>query len=238
MQGMTSNINDFREIHKGKSFAVLGSSPTINLYRGEQDVSIAVNGSVMCDAVERADYFMAGDKDSAKRGWFEKSMDFADSRIIATFIAPFDHLVLSDEEERSELQRLLEDDKVHQREPGGNIKFSPNFRNLVRPHGIFEYADIWEEEICPDQQKLCRGGTISGVACQMALIMGASEVHLYGCSFGTPEQGHYGYNNKNEPGGIRFDHPPTMDYILSRLVEHNVGVYSHGFTKLQVPEEI
>ena len=243
---MKASINKFREIHLDKTIAVLGSSPTINLYQGNEDVSIAVNGSVMCDSVRnigrKIDYFMCGDRYSPDRQWFRESMEICDTRIIPTFIAPFDPIVLPDKSERSFLKRILEKDAGYER--NGNISFSPEFNNIQEPHGIFEYADLWEQEIGPNQRKLCRGGTISGVAAQMAMIMGAKEIHLYGCSFGKPGSNlnHYGYDNKGEPGGITNFHPVRMDYILSMIVSpqtslREIKVISHGFTTLRIPEK-
>lgn len=237
---MTSKIDKFRNIHRGASFAILGSSPTINLYRGDQDISIAVNGSIKCGAVTHADYFMCGDKQSPFRGWFKSSLDICDVRIMAPFVAIYDPVVIGDPAERERLQSELEGDEIHQREPGGNILFSPDFESLRDPHGVFDYAETWQERICPEQKRLCRGGTISGVAAQMALVMGSDELHFYGCSFGTPENGsHYGYDNKGEPGEIRKDYPIIMDYILSRIrSEGDVRIISHGFTNLRIPEKL
>lgn len=234
MQG----IDKFRYIHKGMSFAILGSSPTINIYRGQQDISIAVNGAVLCDPVERADYFMAGDKNSPYRRWFEESYKKAKTRIVATFVAPYDKIVCSSFDQRKKFQNMLEADYFHQSDPGGNIRFSPDGLVPSGDHGIFVYADIWEEKICIDQKRLCRGGTISGVAAQMAMVMGAKEIHLYGCSFGDTNRKHYGYDNKEEPGGIDPNHIFTMDYILSRIKLSGVEIFAHGHTNLRLPKKI
>jgi len=235
---MTSRIDKFRGIHQGRSIAVLGSSPTIGLYRGREDVSIAVNGSILCDAVTKVDYYMCGDKNSPHRKLFNPSFDVADRRIVTTFIAPYDHLVIPDEAKRKNLQEILERDELHKKEAGGNIRFSPPDMIAQNPHGIFDYADIWEEEICPNQNRLCRGATISGVAAQMAMVMGAKEIHLYGCSFGDIGGVHYGYDPLNDPGGITNSHPITMDYLLSRIRLSGVEIVSHGETRLRVPRKV
>jgi hypothetical protein len=150
-------------------------------------------------------------------------------------VAPYDPSVLPNELERNGLQKILEKDEHHQNAGGGNIEFSPEYMQAAEPHGIFDYADIWEEEIKPEQKKLCRGGTITGVAAQMAMIMGAKELHLYGCSFGDTGNGHYGYDHKGEPGGILNTHPVVMDYILSKIRDYGVDIYAHGPTNLRVP---
>lgn len=232
---MKANIDKFRNLHNGARIAVLGSSPTIRYYESKEDISIAVNGSVNCEPVKRADYFMCGDKESHKRRWFDVSRSSCNHRILATFVAPYDFEVLPDLSERSRLVKEIESDEAHLLNAGANIRFSPDFRKVSEDHGIFEYADIWEQEISKGQERLCRGGTISGVAAQMALVMGASEIHLYGCSFGNENGDHYGYDPGKEPGNISKTHPVTMDYILSRIMANGVKVFSHGFTNLRTP---
>lgn len=235
---MKANIDKFRGIHPKSSIAILGSSPTIKLYKGEEDISIAVNGVVMCNLPNTPEYYMCGDKESFRRTWFEHSKTKARTRIVATFVAPYDSLVLPNENERSKLQKILDTDEFHMSDKGGNIKFSPDFEEIEEPHGIFKYADIWEEKINPDQKRLCRGGTISGVATQMAMIMGAKEIHLYGCSFGKPpKEEHYAYDNKKEPGGINKNHPIVMDYILSMINLYGIKIYSHGYSNLSIPKK-
>ncbi|MCR4284741.1 MAG: hypothetical protein NUV97_01695 [archaeon] len=237
---MKTNIQDFRGIHDGATIAILGSSPTIQLYNGREDVAIAVNGASICDTIKEygADYFVCGDKMSPWRAWFGGSRETCRSRLLAPFVAPYDSQVIPDESERTVLASQLEENVFHQEEKGGDIGFSPDFTRIAVPHGVFVYSELWDQKIHKGQEKFCRGGTISGVAAQIALVMGAKEVHLYGCSFGKPDPSgrHYGYDNGNEPGGIDSFHPIKMDYILSRLVEEGVDVFSHGFTNLRVPK--
>lgn len=235
---MTSRIDRLRNLHIGATVALLGSSPTISLYEGNEDISLAVNGAVCCPHVGNVDYFVCGDKKSPERRWFEVSYQKAARRIVATFVAPYDRLVCPPSQLTSNFRAVLENDSIHQDEPGGNIRFSPSNLQPAPPHTIFDYADIWEEEIRPEQKRLVRGGTISGVAAQLALIVGAKELHLYGCSFGNTPKGHYGYDNKGEPGGIDPTHPATMDYILARIRSYGVEIFSHGETRLQVPLRI
>lgn len=233
---MKASISKFQGIHDGARIAILGSAPTIHLYHKEEDYSIAVNGAIMC--VDTSDYFMCGDKISHNHLWFKPSQERGGIRIIAAFIAPYDKIVIPNDKERKKLKNRLENSLIHQREGGGNIRFSPKFRYIQDPNGVFEYADIWEEEICPTQQRLCRGGTISGVAAQMAKVMGAGEIHLYGCPFKTLDKGHYGYDNRGEIGRVGSTQPATMDYILSRLRHHGTKIFSHGESALTIPERV
>jgi len=239
---MKTNIENFRNLHDGARITILGSSPTIKLYEGEEDVAIAVNGASICDVVKEfgADYFVCGDKNSPSRKWFEESRKTCKSRLVASFIAPYDYEVILNSLERDIFRDILVENGNHQNHYGGDIRFTPDFQEIASPHGVFIYADLWEQEISSDQRRFCRGGTISGVAAQIALVMGAKEIHLYGCSFGRPNGSnvHYAYNNGIETGGIQHFHPIRMDYILSRLVEEGVRIVSHGFTKLRVPEKI
>ncbi len=74
------------------------------------------------------------------------------------------------------------------------------------------------------------------MAAQLALVMGAAEIHLYGCSFGTlPGDSHYAYDNRQEPGGIDANQVRRMDYVLSEIGSWGVRIYSHGWTTLKYP---
>ena len=214
--------------HSGKSIAVLGSSPTINLYRGEEDVSIAVNGSVLCDSVRHADYFLCGDRKSHRRRWFEPSFQIARHRVVPTFVAPYDPVVIPDSELRRVLVEALRAAQHHKQFVHQSLHPSPG-------HTIFQYAPFWREHtISPSQTRLCSGATIAGVAIQLAFLMGAREIHLYGCSFGTPPgQPHYGYDNKGEAGGIGPHHLPNMNDMISQIISQGTNVYSHGWSSLK-----
>jgi len=239
---MRTNIEKFRGIHEGASVAILGSSPTLKLWKGQEDVAIAVNGASICEVVRKrgAKYFMCGDKMSPQRGWFEGSRETCESRLVASFVAPYDYQVIPDAAERARLMERLRDDDYHQSEPGGNIEFTPDFGEIAVSHGVFLYDDLWNQRIHTSQKRFCRGGTVSGVAAQMAAVMGSKDIHLYGCSFGTPggQDAHYAYDNQGEPGGIDTFHPIRMDYILSELAEEGAKITSHGFTRLRVPGKV
>ncbi len=214
--------------HSGESIAVLGSSPTIDLYRGEEDVSIAVNGSVLCDSVREADYFLCGDRKSNKRSWFEPSFKIARHRVVPTFVAPYDPAVIPDSKVRRVLVEALHAAEHYKQFVHDSLQPAPG-------HTIFQYAPFLREPtISPSQTHLCSGGTIAGVATQLAFLMGAREIHLYGCSFGTPPgQPHYGYDNKGEAGGIRRHHLSNMNDMISQIISQGTKVYSHGWSSLQ-----
>jgi hypothetical protein len=234
-----TGIEPLRGIHSGRRIAVLGSSPTINLYRGGEDVSIAVNGAILCDAVPRADYFLCGDKESPNRSWWKPSFECTEHRVVATFIAPYDHVVVPDPEDRKRLVHTFENDPVHTELRGGNIELLPMDYKVSAGNAVFQYASREKQGISPNQPRLVKGGTIAGVASQLALVMGASEIHLYGCSFGTPPDGrHYAYDNQGEFGMISHTHPKRMDGILAKIADCGVRIYSHGWTELRVPTRL
>lgn len=232
----TCPINKYRRIHEGSSIAVLGSSPTLQLYKGNEDIAIAVNGALMgLRADLHVEYFMAGDKESHLRQWFLSSEEYAATRIVSSFVLPHDPVIIPDETERARLQRLLQE---HIETNMHHIDFTLDDYVLNSRHGFFRYNRPWEQKISPNQEWFTKSSTISGVAAQMALVMGAKEIHLYGCSFGDVEGKHYSYDSRGEPGMIKPWQPINMDFLLMQIIRQDIQVYSHGPTHLRIPERV
>lgn len=233
---MKGTIDKFRRIHNGAKIAVLGSSPTLGLYKGEEDISIAVNGAVLfLDNSSKIDYFMCGDKESYKRRWFLSSKEFDATRIVSSFVLPYDKIIIPNPQERKTLQEKL--NKFYE-DGGHHIDFTLDNYILNSRHGFFYYSRPWNQKISRRQNKLSKSSTIAGVASQMAFIMGASEIHLYGCSFSDVDGKHYCYDPKEDHGEIKWWQPTTMDFTLSQIVRLGTKVYSHGPTNLRIPERI
>ncbi len=229
------SIDKYRGIHKGTRIAVLGSSPTLSLYHNEEDIAIAVNGAPQAlNKQSKVDYFMCGDKDSYKRQWFLSSQRFNATRIVSSFVLPFDEIIIPDIQERKKLQKRLMDFESTKE---SLIKFILDDYILDSSHGFFYYSRPWNQEISRDQKRFAKSCTITGVASQMALVMGAEEIHLYGCSFGDVKGNHYSYDAKDEPGEIKPWQPTVMDFIIYQIIQQGVRVYSHGFTTLRMPEK-
>jgi len=237
MNNNTSPIDKYRGIHKGTRIAILGSSPTLELYKNEEDIAIAVNGSTLfLDEKDRVDYFICGDKDSPTRQWFLSSERFNATRIVASFVLPFDSIIIPEREERKELQQKLEE---FYKTGKHHIYFTLDDYILNSKHGFFYYTRPWNHNISKRQKRFSKSSTIAGVAAQMALIMGAREIHLYGCSFRDINGNHYCYDSKGEPGEIKFWQPVVMDFILYQMVKkYDIKIYAHGPTTLKIPKII
>ena len=233
---MANALDAFRARHRGASVAVLGSSPTIGLYRGQEDVTIGVNGSAIAlrDG-HRMDYFMCGDRESPARRWFLASERFGAIRFVSSHVLPFDPLVIPGAKERQKLQGQL---KAFVGAGNRDWRFRLKSYPIRTKHSFFEYKHPWEQRVSHRQRMFAKGGTISGMAVQMALVMGASSIHLYGCSFEPVDGVHYGYDSAGELGQIKFWQPIGMDFILSQVLRLGVRVFAHGPTSLRMVERV
>lgn len=232
---MLSPVDALRARHDGASIAVLGSSPSLSLYRSEQDVTIGVNGAAIAIGANcRMDYFMCGDKNSPNRRWFLASERFGATRLVASHVLPFDPIVIPNVRERQGLQQEL---RTFVAKGNHAWQFALGAYEIKTRHGFFEYRQpSSKQRVSRRQRKFVKGGTISGTAVQMALLMGASSIHLYGCSFGAVGGSHYAYDPEGEPGQIQRDQTEEMDFILRQILQAGVRVFSHGPTALRMSE--
>ena len=77
------------------------------------------------------------------------------------------------------------------------------------------------------------GGTISCCAVQLAYIMGAKEIELYGCNFHHSRRSHYFYSaGQGQIGRVRSSQRETMDKLLKEVRAKGVKVSIFGPTRL------
>ena len=113
-------------------------------------------------------------------------------------------------------------------------EFERNLPIHESPHVILKYRSV-NEELSREQIRLNVEGTSSHMALQVAYIMGAREIHLYGVEFSnTPESGrihgsgNYFYKPELHETGMTLDSQlQTMDNTIRIIIERNVAVYSH-----------
>lgn len=237
---------DLIDKYSGARIGVLGSGPTLNDYKSEInkfcDVVIACNGSLMAlnPNEHKVDYFIYGDRASPKRQWFKQSNLFFNKRgekcirVLPTFLLPFDDLVLGDRHLRKKLEEELE--KFDQENDVDDyIYFNPNLANLDLKNGvIFSYNELMSQKIVRREGPLCRGGTISGVAAQLAFKMGASSLNLFGCGFSNPNNiGNYAYDSGDEFGQTTNLQRDNMDFILRAMKRKGIDIFSFGETELR-----
>jgi len=80
------------------------------------------------------------------------------------------------------------------------------------------------------QQRLFRGGTISGIALNLAFVMGASKIRLFGCTFSYAD-GHYFYPSTHV-GKVRERQLVVMQQLLKQIRGHDVVIDVCGRSRL------
>lgn len=174
--------------HRGETIAVLGSGPSLASFAGREPIAIAVNGAAACDVPYR--YFTCGDIEAPQREWFYGSRRHRARRIVASFLAPSDEVLFPSALTRARL-RLARLPRMVQARLQSSLDPLYDYRPSVSPasgHGWFRYYErefpTSEEELraCLGAERLAHGASIAGVAVQLALLMGAGAIQLYGCS--------------------------------------------------------
>ncbi|MFH1275784.1 MAG: hypothetical protein ABIH82_01605, partial [Candidatus Woesearchaeota archaeon] len=95
-----------------------------------------------------------------------------------------------------------------------------------------------------EQDELYAGGTSAGLAVQIAHIMGAKEIHLYGCSFDNDARVPYGgeryfyHPKEGEKGHTDKGQRIFLDAIIEVIKSQGTEVFAHGQTRLQSPRNI
>ncbi|MFA4982903.1 MAG: hypothetical protein WC588_01675 [Candidatus Micrarchaeia archaeon] len=241
-----------RNIHAGKSFAVLGSGPSVSLFQRKEDVVIGVNGAGQL--LRSGDYLFSQDERACMRSWFttlapevtcvlkataamRSERLYPDREIREGLIGIFESYVKS---HPSEVR--LNDDGFKTIRPGNPVidAFQELFPIPKPPHMIVRFVN--EQSISREMGSLIKKGTSACGAMQLAYVMGASEIHLYGVQFTNDAKGiptsysgtNYFYVPKpGEEGRTMEEQRIDMDGIASRISCLGAKVYSHGFTRLK-----
>jgi len=182
-------LEQLRDRHTGATFAIIGSGPSGRAYAGREDVAIAVNGGALVDVPFH--YFACGDISSPDTQWFHAASAYQVRRLIASFVAPFDAAMYPEPDLRARLQADLRAtrgtppyDYVPLARPVGRHAW---FRYAV-PH--FPHAHATLDRFCA-QARVAHGATIAGVALQIAHLMGAASLVLYGCNLDNDDGRNY-----------------------------------------------
>jgi hypothetical protein len=246
-------LDKMRGVHKGKSFAVLGSAPSLlDFFKRKEDIVIGVNGAGY--VLKDGDYFLSGDELAYKRSWF-LDLDEKVICILRPHSAIYSPRFYPDKDLRKKLIEYYESffDKYAE-------KAVNKFGVKVLPPGIKEVDDFFlnelpdcsppnmilktvsmNEMISRDQKKINVGGTSACMALQLAYVMGAEEIHLYGVEFSNDisgnnfySAGNYFYDAKNNETGMTLpEQRDFMDEIILEILTQNTKVFSHGPTKLE-----
>lgn len=221
----------FKDTFVGKSIAILGSGPSLKLHSNQEDISMIVNGAASC--VKQGDVFIAGDVNSPKRDWWLNSSNIENStRIVSSYIAPFDHIIYPDELTRDQLQNDLKNFlKYNNESPISYVNFVPTIIPKS-PHSFFKFGGMGKEfveKISPDQELIYWGGTISAIALQLALIMGSKDIHLYGCGFNNSSGNNYAYTCPvGQEGKTNTKQAEIMQMTIDKIRKYGVKIQIHG----------
>ncbi len=242
-------IDRLKNKHFGASIAVLGSAPSVKLFKVLEDVVIGVNGAGTMLKV--GDYFLSSDQCAHSKSWF-LDLDKKMTCILRAVSAIYSDRFYSDQTVRGNLIGVYE--QYMRKHPEcvsylGNhpylavgktpwlVDFGKSLPEPKEPNLILRYLSK-NEKISREQKVLNSGATSAGLALQLANVMGASEIHLYGVEFSNFSEdlngNNYFYTSKQgETGKTTKEQRIRMDEIIENLIQSGVPVYSHGYTLLQ-----
>ncbi|MGE0793616.1 MAG: hypothetical protein AB7V77_05560 [Candidatus Woesearchaeota archaeon] len=226
----------FKDIFINKSVAILGAGPSLKLHSNKEDITIVVNGASSC--VERYDIFMAGDVNSPKRDWWIKSLKNENqTRIVSSYIAPFDTMMYPNEEIRNYFQREITKFMLQNNSnPIHYVNFKPSIKPK-KPHAFFTFGGMGEdivEKISPEQDVMYWGGTISAIALQLALISGSKDIHVYGCGFNNGSGNNYSYSCPiGQEGKTTDKQAKIMQMTIDKIRKYGVKIKIHGESVLK-----
>lgn len=234
-------IQQLRDVAKGASVAIIGSGATATDYKGKEDLAIAVNGGILNTGPIQ--YFMAGDRQAATRQWWMSSLDKKSAaRILSSYLAPFDQLCYPDEAVRKRLQEQLSTYSLEQVVSAKDLDKASSYVHYVpdckpeKPHLFFRFGGFglkYVTRIRPGQEYAFWGGTIAAIALQAALVMGARDIHLYGCTFSNPNGTAYFYDCPcNEQGMINEEQRRIMQATMEKVRDYGRKVLVHGKSRL------
>lgn len=209
-------IGLLRNIYEDATVGVVGSGPSANNFvKDGLDFTIAVNGAAKLN--HHFDYFLCGDPSSSKCDWFK--IDCAKVRVIAKLTAGLDEKLYPPKLFPNLCRVAVSVTKQH------DVKLPCP----LWPHLTFIYERYRAKKINKDVDYLMFGGTISCCAVQLAYIMGASKIVLFGCEFSYAKQYFY---KSNRPGTISDSQRNIMCEVINILKNKGVKFKAMGDTTL------
>jgi hypothetical protein len=235
-------VTELKNRFARSKIVVLGSGPSLSLFQGGYDCTIAVNGASLVD--HKYDYFICGDFKSPKREWFLSSQQVGSTRIIANFLAPFDPIVVPEIKYRKTMQKLpIFNKRLSFRSRFSSHRFQRyrfeyyDFQPIIDPcppHHYFYYNPLSEmagvrpvtSEFEGEVPRFYFGATIAGVALQLASYMGAAEVHLFGVDMNNFDGKTYHEPHKNS-GRIKEIQVQKMTWLTKEMQKTGTEVIFH-----------
>ena len=248
-------LNEVRGTYEGKKVAILGSGPSLtDFFERNEDLVIGVNGAGQL--LECGDYFFSADQAAHLRSWF---LDLSPGVIstLRCISAIYSDSFFSD---KQRIQPFIDEYENYMREHPEFVKPTahPEVSYIGAGTGGAWWLDAFgkrvpeprypnlmlrtitkNEPVGLNQRTINSGGTSSAGAMQMAAVLGAKEIHLYGVEFSndTSEKTH-GKNYFYEPasgelGKTTDKQLANMDGMVDELMNQNILVFSHGPTRLE-----
>ena len=213
-------LDRLRRKCSGDTISIVASGTSAGLFKDGDNVSIGVNGAALLGC--KFDYFLCGDKNSHKKDWF--AVECSHVRVVSRQVASMDRILYPDKQ-FPRLRRIT----VAQHDQN-KVKHIPN---PVSPHLTFKYKWYVGNRLDEKMNFLMFGGTISCCAVQLAYIMGAKAIELYGCNFHHGRRSHYFYNaERGQIGRVRPSQRETMDKLLKEIMDRGVKVSIFGPSRL------
>lgn len=253
-------LTTLRDIFPDSTIAVIGSAPSAVAYRDiGYDATIAVNGaSRLLPRTRGPKYFLSGDAGASRQSWY-RAIPCGLTQILRPMAAIYSEVFVRDPLQRSALVKLWEDyldrhpqevrvipnrtvRERNRQEPLRDLEYdNPFYDTLLNrippcaPHVAFNVA--LPQPISKDMQKLRRGPTSAGCALQIAYLMGASAIHIYGVEMsnqGIPyAEGNYFYNPKPYEKGVTTSKQlKSIEGVVHDLCELGVTIGHCGHTRI------
>lgn len=241
-------IERLKNTKKDQVIAIAASGPSVMEYDiHEHDYLIGVK--MAGKLLKKGDLFLSADEKTHTRSWFKK-LDPSLNKVMRAESA----IYLEEFYPNIKIRNLLcnEYEALRDRMPNTIIELKDGYKKVYPGHN--PYLDDFLENLPPcdtnhfminrmvqgepignNQKILNWGGTSSCVALQLAIIMGAREVHLYGVEFSNDKGNNY-FNklDKNEAGYTTEGQKIFMDNIVYYTAKKlGIKVYSHGYTNLK-----
>ncbi|MFH1376333.1 MAG: hypothetical protein ABIH25_01730 [Candidatus Woesearchaeota archaeon] len=249
-------LDKVRNIYYGTEIAVLGSAPSVMIFNRGEDIVIGVNGAGYL--LHGRDIFLSGDQAAHTRSWF-LDLDEDVQCIIKPHSAIYSPKFYPDEKIRN---KFINEYEKYMDEKPSLVKTTElglrwvssrdeHINNLFlqlpspsEPHLLMHYIAGSKNPVPVSrrhQKAINVGGTSACMALQVAHVMGASSIHLYGVEFSNEVSsdssyygGNYFYKPKlGETGRTLPSQREFMDRIILETMAEGTRVFSHGPTALE-----
>jgi hypothetical protein len=208
-------------LHKGCSIAILGPGNSIEDYQGKEDVAIAMNSAILLDS--KIDYFAAFDIHVPQLPYFTVKPEV--TRLLGgtiTMLCPYTWTDIP-----LKYRRRLVTMHMAVGQAGIPSDYQPN-----APHGYWYFK--YEVPRAPKQhtRSLTAYKTIFFPTLEIAYLMGAKQINIYGCDLG--ECRHWNTDEKLVP--FPEDIAPIANKYLRMIamLGIDIGVSRSPYCKIDV----